>query len=124
MNQLRIQDKKLKSHLAPSGMLPRTTKGCEHPWLGNPALTIRYKSPKTIRLFFFNYLFYCSSPLLLLLLNHKYLVALRINRKKNPENTRATSREKKHKLRNWPTKILEETRFTKSLWNLLCHKQL
>ena len=28
----------LNDHLAPPNMLPRTPKGCEHPWLGTPGL--------------------------------------------------------------------------------------
>ena len=38
MTVLLIQDKKLKSHLTPSGTLPQTPKGCEHFWLENPSL--------------------------------------------------------------------------------------
>ena len=45
---LLIQNKKLKIHLAPPGMLPRTPKGCEHPWLGNPVLEARIFQPSPI----------------------------------------------------------------------------
>ena len=33
-----MQQKNLNDHLAPPRMLLRTPKGCEHPWLGTPAL--------------------------------------------------------------------------------------
>ena len=32
---------KIKSHLAPPVMLPRTPQGCEHPYLGTPVLEFR-----------------------------------------------------------------------------------
>ena len=31
-----IYHTQMKSHLAPPGMLPRSPKGCEHPWFGTP----------------------------------------------------------------------------------------
>ena len=61
--------------------------------------------------------------------NRKNLATLGIQiEKNNPKKATATSREKRksttNKLCNRQTKIFEETRFTRSLWNLLRHKRL
>ena len=38
-----MQQKNLNDHLAPPRMLLRTPKGCEHPWLGTPALQTSFE---------------------------------------------------------------------------------
>ena len=87
--------------------------------------TIRNKSPKTIGLFFSNY----PTPFYSALLHHrKNLVAL-YTKEGVLEKARTTSRETEkkstaNKLRDRQTKILEEIRFTRLLWNLLRHKRL